>query len=286
MKILSILFFFLLTISVNCQTNQKDKDYVLVNENGVSVEKFDSTNVDQNRFTKNNIVFREGTVFRYKFEHITQTNQKFLFNEDNSIEDRKFAWKFVPMDSVNENTVTSIKITVMPGLEPMIQGIPDYNQTILKYECHAEKGKAFSNSMSGVIENENNIWMHPPRDKYFRILELNPFPFIKAPYEIGNEWEWTLGIGSGWGDVRWKVWEGRIENKYKYKITDKKKIKTALGDIDCFVIESTAISSIGKTKLTSFFNPEYGFIKLNYTNIDGSKTNLELIEHSKKASGQ
>lgn len=286
MKTLNILIFFFFTISVSCQTEPKDKDYVLVTEDGISVEKFDSANVDQNRFTKNNITFSEGTVFTYDFEHITQTNQKLLFTKDERVEDYKFDWKFVPMDSANENTVTSIKITVMPGLDPMIQFQPDYNQTILKYECHTENGKAFSNSMSGVIENENNIWMHPPRDKYFRILELNPFPFINAPYEVGNEWEWTLGIGSGWGDVRWKVWEGRIENKYKYKITDKKKIKTALGEIDCFVIESTAKSRIGETQLTSFFNPEYGFVRLNYINIDGSKTNLELIGHSKNASGQ
>ena len=286
MKPLNILIFFLYTISVASQTKPKEKDYVLVTENGISVEKFDSTNVDQNRFTKNNITFSEGTVFTYEFEHITRTDQKFLFTLDESVDDRKFNWKFVPKDSVNENTVTIIKIIVMPGLEPMIQGIPDYNQTILKYECHNEKGKAFSNSLSGVIENENNIWMHPPRDKYFRILELNPFPFIKAPYEIGNEWEWTLRIGSQWGDARWKVWEGNIENKYKYKITDKKKIKTTLGDIECFVIESNANSSIGETKLTSFFNPEYGFVKLNYINIDGSKTNLNLIEHTKNKSEQ
>ena len=286
MKKLNILIFFFFTISVSCQTEPKDKDYVLVTEDGISVEKFDSTNIGQNRFTKNNITFSEGTVFTYNFEHISPTNQKFLFTQDESVDSRKFAWKFVPMDSVNENTVTSIKITVMPGLEPMIQFHPDYDQTSIKYECYTENGKASINSFSGVIENENNIWMHPPRDKYFRILELNPFPFIKAPYEIGNEWEWTLKIGSGWGDARWKVWEGNIENKYKYKITDKKIIKTVLGEIDCFVIESTAKSSIGETKLTSFFNPDYGFIRLNYTNIDGSKTNLELIGHSKSASGQ
>lgn len=82
MKILNILILFFFTISVSCQTESKDKDYVLVTEDGISVEKFDSTNVDQNRFTKNNITFSEGTVFTYNFEHITQTNQKFLFTED------------------------------------------------------------------------------------------------------------------------------------------------------------------------------------------------------------
>jgi hypothetical protein len=138
----------------------------------------------------------------------------------------------------------------------------------------------------GSVENENNIWMHPPRDKYFRILELNPFPFIKAPYEIGNAWDWTLIVGSGWGDHRWKLWEGHLENQCKYVIKDKINLKTKLGEIECLVIESTASSSVGNTKLTSYFNAEFGFVKLDYLNIDGSKTKLELVEHSRKQNGR
>ncbi|MGO3182768.1 MAG: hypothetical protein ACTIJ9_08055 [Aequorivita sp.] len=112
------------------------------------------------------------------------------------------------------------------------------------------------------------------------ILELNPFPFIKAPYKVGNSWDWWLGIGSQWGDERWKTWEGGIENQYFYEITKKKIIETEFGKLECFIIESTAWSELGETKLTAYFNEKYGFIKLNYINIDGSKTNLELIEYS------
>ena len=128
--------------------------------------------------------------------------------------------------------------------------------------------------MSGAIENEANVWIHPPRDKYFKILELNPFPYAKAPYEIGTKWTWNLGIVDHWADERWKVWEGQIENEYDYEITNKRTLKTGIGEIECFVIESNAKSRIGETKLTAYFNTEYGFVKLDYTNIDGSKTNL------------
>ena len=287
-KTINILIVLLVVLVASCETKSKkidkeiDKDYVLITEDGISVEKFDSTNVDQNRFTENNITFKEGTIFTYDFEHITPTNDTLLFTWDELVEDWKFAWKFVPIDSINENTINKVNITVKAGLEPMIQHIPDYNQTIIQYNYLTENGKAPFTGSSGVIENEDNIWMHPPRDKYFRILELNPFPFIKAPYKVGNQWEWTLVIGDGWGDDRWKVWEDQIENLYNYKISDKKIIKTVMGEIDCFVIESNANSRIGETKLTSYFSPEYGFVRLNYTNIDGSRTNLELIEHSGK----
>ena len=95
-----------------------------------------------------------------------------------------------------------------------------------------------------------------------------------------------MGIGDHWADERWKVWEGKIENEYEYEITDKRTLKTDLGEIECLVIESNAKSRIGETKLTAYFNPEYGFVKLDYTNIDGSKTNLELTEHSEKKNGR
>ena len=158
----------------------------------------------------------------------------------------------------------------------MSNSIPDYSQTNLKYSLYDET----SYSMSGVIENEANVWMHPPRDYYFKILELNPFPYIKAPFEIGNKWKWSLKIGDSWADERWKMWQGSIENKYEYEIVDKRKLETELGELSCYIIKSNAKSRIGKTELTAFFHEKYGFVKLNYINIDGTKTNLELIEHS------
>lgn len=283
MRTFNILLFLIVISVLSCKEKIKkvEKDYILKNEAGISVEQFDSTNEDQNRYTKNNSTFKEGVIFTYDFEHITPTKKKLLFTWDASVKDYMKSWKFVSSDSINEKTIDKVAITVRPGLEPMIKNNPDYNQTIIQYEYLIPIGKAPFLSSSGVIENEDNIWMHPPRDKYFSILEINPFPFIKTPYEIGNEWTWTLNIGDGWSDKRWKTWEGQIENKYKYKITGMKNIKTNLGVIECFVIESTANSRIGETKLMAFFNPEYGFVQLNYTNIDGSLTNLKLSDYYK-----
>lgn len=255
------------------------KDYVLEENGGIFTEVFDSTNVDPNRYTKNNTIYKDDIQFTYSFEHITKEGEILYFKEDTSVVERKNQWKFVNINSVDENTIKHVKITVKYGLEPMIQYAPDYNQTLLQYDYITENNDLPFNSISGAIENENNVWIHPPRDRYFRILELNPFPFIKTPYKLGNSWDWWLSIGSQWGDERWKTWEGGIENQYFYEITEKKTIETALGKLECFIIESTAWSELGETKLTAYFNEKYGFIKLNYINIDGSKTNLELIKH-------
>ncbi|MDO1512386.1 hypothetical protein Q2T41_06940 [Maribacter confluentis] len=245
---------------------------MIVDDDGILVEKFDSTVDDENRYNHNNVIYKVGNCFKYKFEHITVDNRKKFFKiiADNS------GWEFVNEEDKNQTPIKSLTMEVANG-NPLANYIPDNNQTVLIYKLTED-----SYSTTGAIENEGNIWIHPPRDKYFEILELNPFPYIKAPYEIGNKWSWNLIIGDMWADGRWKLWQGQIENKYEYEITDKQTLKTDIGKIECFVIESNAISRIGETKLTAYFNVDYGFVKLDYINIDGSKTNLELAEHVEK----
>ncbi|MBT6567517.1 MAG: hypothetical protein HON19_01260 [Flavobacteriales bacterium] len=275
MKGSNILIFLLSVAIISCQSKPKKtkKEYDLVNDNGILVEEFDSAIVDENKYNRNNSIYKVGSSFKYKFEHITPNGKIKLFK----IKKDSGNWAFVGIENTDSTTIASVIIEVANG-NPMAKHIPDYNQTVLIYK----NGMLKKYSMSGAIENEANVWIHPPRDKYFMILELNPFPFIKAPYEIGTKWTWSLRIGDHWSDKRWKIWEGQIENKYDYEITDKQTLKTQIGEMECFVIEANAKSRLGETKLIAYFNPKYGFVKLDYVNIDGSKTNLELIEYSEK----
>lgn len=279
MKLTNILIFAFFITFANSQSKSKqsEKNYELIaDDDGIWVEKFDSIMVDENKYNHNNIIYKVGNSFTYKFEHITPQGETKYFKiiADNS------GWEFVKLENADSTSIKLVLIEVADG-NPMANHIPDYNQTALVYKMGNNKGY----SMSGAIENEENVWIHPPRDKYFEILELNPFPYIKSPYEIGTEWKWHLRIGDHWADGRWKLWKGQVENEYHYEITDKRTLKTDLGEIECLVIESNAKSRIGETKLTAYFNTKLGFVKLDYTNIDGSKTILELTEHIKKYNG-
>ena len=131
---------------------------------------------------------------------------------------------------------------------------------------------------SGIIENSMNIWLHPPRSNWFRMTEINPFPYIKSPFEVGKSWAWELEIGDQWGNKNWKTWDGNILNRYFYKITSKEIINSVFGKLLCYVIFSTAYSEIGQTSLTAYFNETYGFVKLFYKNIDGSELLMNLVE--------
>lgn len=43
-----------------------------------------------------------------------------------------------------------------------------------------------------------------------------------------------------------------------------------------YIVKGTANSRIGSTELISYFNEKFGFVKLDYTNINGTKTILNL----------
>ncbi|MDR3287370.1 MAG: hypothetical protein LBT27_08000 [Prevotellaceae bacterium] len=135
---------------------------------------------------------------------------------------------------------------------------------------------------SSFIENDDEVWIHPPRSYFFKILELNPFPYIKKPYITGSKWTWDLDyIGSSWGDVRWKTWEKKIINHVNYEITGDTVMQTAIGKLKCFITKATATNELGTTYLTSYFNEKYGFVELDYINIDNSKITLKIKEYNK-----
>ena len=155
----------------------------------------------------------------------------------------------------------------------------DYDQTVEEFyfPLNDQRSK-LPISTSGIVENERNLWMHPNRDCLFQILELNPFPYIQYPIKKGNTWKWSLSIGSQWGDERWKTWTGGIVNKYKYKITDTDcEVVTPMGTLSCVKVEAVAKSRIGKTYLTAYYNDTYGFVKMDNTNIDGSRLLVDLV---------
>ncbi len=259
----------ILVFTINVGLIQAQKKYEIIFDDGIYVEKFDSSIIDQNRFTSNNITFPANKEYSYNYYYQNPFGEKYLCKIIKV--ENKDTWEFTPIKDTSVNTVTKVILKVVNGLEPFIKIHPDYNQTVIKYKYILKNSRVISAESTGLIENEKNIWFHPPRNHLFKILEINPFPFIQKPYSIGNKWSWELEIGSFWGDKRWKTWTGNIISKTEYQITSNKEIITNIGKIECFEITGVSKSKIGETKLISYFNKEYGFIRLNYTNIDGSK---------------
>ncbi len=274
MKIIKFISILLFPISCLSQTNP-DK-YVV---EGITAEKPDSTKTYDETYNANNIIYTIGKRFTYSYYYQNLKGEKFLIKRGKLVLQPEgystYDWEFINLEKQDEETINHIVLSPSLG-NPFEENIPDYNQTAIGYEYLMKNGQSFSGEVTGAIENENNVWIHPPRSNFFEILELNPFPYIKAPYKIGTKWNWALKIGDNWSNKLWIEWEGVIENKYDYEIINKKNISTKLGNLECYVISSKAKSRIGETELISYFNPNFGFVKLEYKNIDGTKTVLEL----------
>jgi hypothetical protein len=271
-KYISFILFPFLAVSQNVA------DKYVIDEDGITGEKLDPSKTYDQNVNSNNIIYTSGKKFMFSYYYQNAKGERFLIKKGKDIlqpEGYTVAdWEFVDSHTQDKETIHTISLQV--NLGNPFTNIPEYNQTSISYEYLLKNGEVFTMETTGAIENEMNVWIHPPRSSFFEILELNPFPYIKEPYKIGTKWNWKLQIGDHWSDKRWLEWKGEIENLYTYEIVDKKMITTRFGNLECFVIDAKANSRIGETKLRSYFNPLFGFIKLEYQNIDGSTTILEL----------
>ncbi|HMN89053.1 MAG TPA: hypothetical protein PKD70_00380 [Saprospiraceae bacterium] len=267
----------LLVVSLSLMAQTATTPRQLVKMDGVYIEKFESHYTEDNRYTEDNMTYTEGLTFTYSYRFFDQKGSEFIHRSlETAAIDHEKAWELVPVAQAGDAAVRAVQMTVLHGLQGFDLIKPDYNRTVIQYDYLTADGNTRYSEMTGIVENERNIWMHPPRSKLFRILELNPFPFIQTPYQVGHEWTWTQQIGSYWSDARWKEWKGAITNTYTYRITNKKMVRTTFGTLECYEVRAKAESELGETEMTGLFNPDYGFVQLDYVNIDGSRMVMEL----------
>lgn len=126
---------------------------------------------------------------------------------------------------------------------------------------------------TGIIENEQQIWMHPFRRNQYFFTEIAPFPQVQFPLEIGRTWSDHLSLGEGWGD-----WENTSYSS-SFKVVGKDEKNFGFGSLkECWKIESESSGNNLINKLTYWFNPEHGFIEMNYTNYWGETLSFKLEE--------
>ena len=286
-----IIPFVILTVCACLPAFSQTTEYSRSGKDGVWFEVRNDTS-NPCRYTEDNKIYQAERKFifgfhyydpqgkeRYmRYELVPTKRYDIMENGDTSyytalIPDFSFSDKFDAKDScINQYLLKVLCNTVHFN--------KDYDQTVEEFSFLFDGQKPrWPRGWSGIVENERNLWMHPIRSCLFKVLELNPFPYIQYPIKKGKTWKWKLTIGSHWGDERWKTWTGSIVNKYKYKITDTDcEVVTPMGTLPCVKVEAVAKSRIGKTNLTAYYNDIYGFVKMDNTNIDGSKIIINLVE--------
>lgn len=123
--------------------------------------------------------------------------------------------------------------------------------------------KFISESTTGFIENNEGIWLHPPRvDKFKFITQLAPYPEVRFPITPGDSLSGSIHMMGNWGD-----WTGHSSEFYLHVVTD-----TSIATIDglekAYILKGCG-SILEKTScVTYIFSNTRGFIYAKYENSD------------------
>jgi len=126
-------------------------------------------------------------------------------------------------------------------------------------------------SVTGIIENEERIWIHPFRSNQFVTNEVAPFPQVRLPLEVGKRWTSRIAMYEGWGD-----WENKTVYS-KYEVVGHEAVTTPFANFkQSWKISSASNFDLGKTQFEYWFDEDYGFVKMNYVNYGGQRIEFEL----------
>ncbi len=238
-----------------------EKEYKLPETGFDSNTNFDSLEFTERRIPKVRTIFKKGKTYRYKAIYLA-SNKDTLSNGFVYMKTTGKRWEWQPEKQ-----------------DLIYYEFPDYKADSIKLRNHKinkELQLWEEKTGEGVIENVEQVWMHPIRNNQYKFTEVAPFPKVSFPIKKGKKWDGSLNINDGWGE-----WNGETI-KYKYKVSGQ--TTYLLGDlkIDCWIIKSVSTCSLGNSKLTMLFNKEYGFVKMEYRNYENETLVFELINIEEK----
>jgi hypothetical protein len=256
-----------LFLTSSCGEETPAMEYYL--EEGVFKEKLAPEDRRENRFTEDNQLYIPGKEFIFDYYYSTKDDVRYKFWKE--------AQGLVSPSAADSTTIIRLGFEPRPGLDAY-RDTPGFDQSVMQINYYTADGRTALREQNGFVENQQNIMLTPPRiRRLFRMLALNPYPFIQQPYEPGTTFRWKRAISNVYGDPFWYDLQETLYNEYSYEIVRREKLNTPLGQLPCLVVEATASNDIQRpTFLTSYFNESYGFVKLEFTNIDSTKLVMEL----------
>ena len=249
--------------------------WVLAQKNDLFIEKPIANTQNKNPYNYDNTLFTPRRNYIYDYV-IILNKDSFRYKIINDAEGLN-KWVYVPYDDYDSATIYFLGIKTLNEPGPIMAEHPEYAQTEIILDAYNLHSKSLNRELTGVVENEKNIWLHPFRMDALQILQLAPFPFVKlSPDE--NNYNWSLRLGRHWKEFTRYNWKGKLNMNCLYQKQRPEILETEFGNIPTIVTNATAKMKIGKSYLTSYFNKNLGFVKLVYDNVDKSKIILTLRE--------
>lgn len=236
----------------------------------------------ENPITRNddNLVFKSNSMFNYAVKYIDSDKQEkeVLMNQASlSFDD---PYPVIPLDSgctYQQAQVKSFRIFVE---EARADNEHNTNQSTIRYQYFNGSGDLMPIELrTGVVDNQSNIWLHPPRDSFFKVLNLSAYPFVKFPLQTGKKWVYELKVGKYWGHADFgKDWpEDGLLFTHTYEVKGKKEIMIGNKLIDCFHIQAETKSGLGTSGSNFYYNKILGFVRMEFNQLNGSEMQFEII---------
>ena len=204
-----------------------------------------------------------GLIFNYDSIDFEDTENRkdiiSLYNEDNIIynTNNSFVYEIIK-DSINKTkTINYVVLKIIPGSL--------FKQTKVKYKYFKSlsnliKDSSFFWELTGLIENNKNIWIHPPRSQYYE-LEFTAFPeiiFNKDDNKIKTKWKSTTYTGPEWDKYK------NISITSNYNLDSDTILNFENTNYLSQKIIAYSTSKFGNIKSEFYFSNLIGFIQLNY----------------------
>ncbi len=198
--------------------------------------------------------------------------------------DKSYFYSITADTVISKDKILMLRYYDIPSMNPG-QSLITYDFCDSVNECqnivnkNISENKIQSFEMTGVLLDNNKFWIHPPRSKNFRILEMNAFPYVEMNKA---KWNYELDFGNHWGDKKWIEWEGRRKSQSEYSaISDSKTLKIGSAEFEYLEVQSnTTIPELGNTKSIFYFDRKNGFLKMIFNTIDGKDIIFDLIKIS------
>ncbi len=244
------------------------------------VEKPAPGDTSEERYNKDNIVFKVGRSFYYNAIYKDKKGTELWAKVNDYTHFDK--WDTIATTSPGNNAITGFRAVVQPGRKPFSDLDNRFNRSVLAYEYLMPNGVFDKVALTQLIENKKNVWMLPPRNFLFKVLELSPYPYVKFPLDSVNKWYYQRTISDKWGDDHWMHWKGRRNAKFTYYNKGRRLANhPSLGEIPVYVIKGIGAFQDLTSQIEMYYSEKYGFVQLNYLNVDSSTVSIVLTKAEK-----
>lgn len=128
-----------------------------------------------------------------------------------------------------------------------------------------------SDATTGFIENEEKIWLHPPRTHSFKyITQLAPYPQVQFPLVLGDTIKGSINMVGNWG-----AWNGK-STSYELVLTSKE--YSAIYQDSLWVLQGRGVLEQDTATVTHRFSETKGFVESLYENNRGVYFYMKLKE--------